>query len=199
MDIEKYPKTDMLVRMDIFDKVIELLAHPDFTQVKLGRMLGVSQSTVARWAKREVEPEGANRDAIHALHQSIFGDAPRQVRLVGYIGAGAAIYPIDDGGDEWVEAPPAVSRSTVAGKVKGTSQLPMYEDGWIIYWSRHLPPEEMVNRRCVVQLADGRVLVKTLKRGSIKGHWTLASSNDEDIENVVVEWAAPIDWIKPRP
>ncbi len=76
--------------------------------------------------------------------------------------------------------------------------LPHYEDGDIIYYSRNLPPEEMRNRRCVVKLADGRMLVKTLRRGSTDDLWTLTSTNAADIEDVLVEWVAPIDWIKPR-
>lgn len=124
-------------------------------------------------------------------------DHQEQVPLVGYIGAGQAVYPIDEGG-YYVDAPPDATPSTVAAQVQGDSMLPAFEDGWLIYYSRHLPPEEMVNRRCVVQVGDGRLLIKTLRRGSAPGYWTLASSNAADIEDVPVEWVAPIDWIKPR-
>ncbi|MEP9370482.1 XRE family transcriptional regulator [Mesorhizobium sp. KR1-2] len=125
-------------------------------------------------------------------------DAQRFVPLMGYVGAGQAVYPIDDGGGEMAEAPPEASESTVAVRIKGDSMLPAFEDGWLLYYSRHLPPHEMINRRCVVQLADGRILVKTIRRGAAQDVWTLTSTNAADIEDVVVEWAAPIDWIRPR-
>lgn len=125
-------------------------------------------------------------------------DMQRLVPLMGYVGAGQAVYPIDDGGSEMVEAPPEASESTVAVRIRGDSMLPAFEDGWLLYYSRHLPPQEMINRRCVVQLADGRILVKTLRRGAVQDVWTLTSTNAADIEDVVVEWAAPIDWIRPR-
>lgn len=184
--------------MDITDKVRHLLEEGGYTQTRLAKAIGVSQSTINRWLKEDAEPEGANRDSVHALHQSMFGDNPPRVRLAGYVGAGAAVYPIDDGGDEWAEAPPKATRATTAVKIKGDSQLPTYEDGMVLYYSKLLPPESMLNRRCVVHLADGRILLKTIRRGSAPGVWTLTSSNDREIEDVVIEWASPIDWIKPR-
>jgi phage repressor protein C with HTH and peptisase S24 domain len=83
-------------------------------------------------------------------------------------------------------------------EVRGGSMLPLYEDGTILYYSQQLAPDSMVGKRCVVQLEDERVLVKTLRRGSERGLWTLVSLNAPDIEDVALQWAAPIDWIKPR-
>lgn len=124
-------------------------------------------------------------------------DHEHEVPMDSYVGAGEIVYPIEDGG-HYVEAPPGATPETKAAGIRGDSMLPAFEDGWIIYWSKHLPPEEMINRRCVVQVSDGRRYVKTLRRGSTHGLWTLTSSNASDIEDVDLEWAAPIDWIKPR-
>jgi hypothetical protein len=120
------------------------------------------------------------------------------VPKVGYVGAGQAIIPFEADESDWVEAPPDVTPGTVAVEVRGESMLPAYEDGWLLYYSRKLPPGEMLNKRAVVQLADGRMLVKTIRRGTTPGYWNLGSLNAYDIEDQVVEWAAPIDWIKPR-
>lgn len=128
-----------------------------------------------------------------------FIDTPvGKVRLVGRVGAGQAVVPFAEEEYEFVDAPPDPSGDTVAVEVRGESMLPAYEDGWLLYYSRRLPPAEMVNKRCVVQLADGSMLVKTLRRGTTPGYWNLGSLNAYDIEDQVVEWAAPIDWIKPR-
>lgn len=125
-------------------------------------------------------------------------DYQNTVRLVGYIGAGQAVYPLDDGADDEVEAPSDAKPTTVAAQIRGDSMLPLFHEDWLIYWSTNFPPEEMINQLCVVQVADGRLLVKTLRRGSQDGLWTLTSFNASDITDVPVDWVAKIDWIKPR-
>lgn len=122
----------------------------------------------------------------------------RQVRLKGYVGAAQTVYQFDDDGAGWVDAPPGTPYDVEAVEVRGDSMLPLYRSGAILYYSKQLSPEEMIGEQCVVQLADERVLVKTLRRGSERGLYTLNSLNAPDIEDVVVDWAAPIDWIKPR-
>lgn len=147
------------------------------------------------------EPRGDTRDAILDLYERVIGEPEhreRAVHLAGYVGAGQAVYQFDEGAAGYVEAPPSATPETVAVEVRGESMFPLYEDGTILYYSKQLPPEEMLGRRCILRLDDGRVLVKTLRRGSERGLWTLASINAPDIEDVSVQWAAPIDWIKPR-
>lgn len=181
------------------DKIRAILREPDWNQIKVAAAIAVSQSTVARWLKGGTEPEGKNRDNIDALYREVFdGQGKALVPLKGKIGAGQAVYPIEDGGDDMVEAPPSASDNTVAVQVAGASMLPVFFDGWLLYYSRQLPPEAMVNKICVAQLADGRLLVKTMRPGLSPGLWTLWSANADPIEDVAVEWAAPIDWIKPR-
>lgn len=181
----------------------EILRETGWTQEELASRLETSQATVSRWFKGS-EPQGHRRDAILALYRSVTAsDKPsnddiRTVRLIGYIGAGQTIYPLDDGADDRVEAPSDAKPSTVAAKIRGDSMLPLFHENWLIYWSKSLPVEDMINQLCVVQVADGRLLVKTLRRGSEHGLWTLTSFNASDIEDVEVDWVAPIDWIKPR-
>lgn len=188
----------MLPSMRVADKIRQILKEPKWTQGRVAEELGVSQSTVARWVKG-AEPEGDNRDAANTLYERLFGDARKpMVPLMGYVGAGQAVFPINDGGQDLIEGHADAPNSTVAAVVRGDSMLPTFQDGWIIYWSRHLPPSDMINKLCVAQLSDGRILIKTLRRGSAAGFWTLVSLNASDIEDVAVDWAAPIDWIKPR-
>lgn len=122
------------------------------------------------------------------------------VPIKGKVGAGQQVEAIDNGDLDEAPMPPEARPDTIAVIVDGTSMFPAIEDGSILYYSRHLPAEAMVNRRAVVQLADGRVFVKVIRPGSEPGLWTLQSVNSQyaDIQDVVVEWAAPIDWIRPR-
>lgn len=125
-------------------------------------------------------------------------EAGRQVKLAGFVGAGQEVYQFADGDADWVDAPPVVEDGTEAVEVRGQSMLPLYEDGTILYYSKHMPPEAMIGKRCIVKLEDERILVKNLRRGAERGLYTLVSLNAPDIEDVALIWAAPIDWIKPR-
>jgi SOS-response transcriptional repressor LexA len=193
----------MHMSMDVAKQVAELLALKKWNQMKLAAHLSVSQSTVFRW-KSGSEPEGHHRDAIRELYEKEFGrssDKPcTQVKLMGKVGAGQEIYAIDDGGQSYVDAPSEAHPDTVAVEVSGQSMFPAYEEGTLLYYSRTLPPGDMVNRRAVVQLGDGRIFVKTIRPGTTPNTWTLSSINAlfPDMVDEVVEWAAPIDWIKPR-
>lgn len=122
----------------------------------------------------------------------------RQVRLAGYVGAAQEVYQFDEDGAGWVDAPPGTPYDVEAVEVRGDSMLPLYKSGAILYYSKMLPPEQMLGELCVVRLEDGRNLVKTIRRGAERGLYTLISLNAPDIEDVAIEWAAPIDWIKPR-
>lgn len=125
---------------------------------------------------------------------------PETVPLKGKVGAGQQIEAIDNGDLDDVLAPPDAAPETVAVQVSGDSMFPTYEEGSILYYSRRLPPYELVNQRAIVQLADGRIFLKIIRQGSTPDTWTLQSINAQytDIIDVSVDWAAPIDWIKPR-
>ncbi|MGV1894770.1 helix-turn-helix transcriptional regulator [Agrobacterium vitis] len=189
--------------MDIATYIAQLLSMKKWNQVKLAAHFGVSQSTVNRW-KSGSEPEGHHRDAIRELYNMEFGTPDskpfKRVKLMGKVGAGQEIYAIDDGGQSDVDAPADAHQNTVAVEVSGESMYPAYEEGTILFYSKTLPPSEMVNRRAVVQLADGRIFVKTVRPGTTPNTWTLTSINAlyPDMIDQIVEWAAPIDWIKPR-
>lgn len=145
---------------------------------------------------------GINGDELLTIEAITGLTAPKeiQVPLKGRVGAGAIIEAIDNGDQEYVEAPAESKPNTVAVEVAGDSMFPAYEAGTLLYYSKLLPPAEMINRRCVVQLVDQRIFVKVLRKGDHDGTWTLQSLNPTvaDITNIEVEWAAPIDWIKPR-
>lgn len=185
--------------MNISDK-INALIQAGWSQSALARHFGTSQSTVNRWLGG-AEPEGHRRDQINDLYRAEINPTSgshRMVPLRGYIGAGGHVEALEHGSEE-IEAPDGAHPNTEAATIRGDSQLPMLADGWVIYWSKTMPVGEMINRLAVVQLSDGRIMVKTIRNGSAPGLWTLTSYNAADIIDVPVDWAAPIDWIKPRP
>lgn len=122
-----------------------------------------------------------------------------RVAVVGYIGAGGTIIFEDMGVDDTVVRPPNVSSKLVALVVRGTSMLPKYQDGDIIYISKEhdgvLP--SYIGRDCAIRLSTGETYIKQLMTGSEPGRFTLLSLNAEPIENVEVEWATPVAFIMP--
>lgn len=187
--------------MKIEEKVRFILNKTGWTQSRLADELDTTQPTVNRWLKG-VEPEGHRRDAINLLYEEICEYAiPHGVPLKGRVGAGQAVYAYDSEDDtHTVPVPASADPNTVAVEVSGDSMFPAYEEGTLLYYSRLLPPAQMVNRRAIVQLGDGRIFVKIVRPGSTPHTWTLQSVNSQyaDMEDEVVEWAAPIDWTKPR-
>lgn len=190
-------------RMSIEQKIRFIQQKTGWTQSRLAEELGTTQPTVNRWLKG-AEPEGPRRDAINDLYDEIYGATnilEHFVPLKGKVGAGQEIYAVeDDDPTQTAEAPANAKPNTVAVMVSGDSMYPAYEDGAVLFYSRLLPPENMVNRRAVVQLTDGRIFVKIVRPGSTPNVWTLQSINSQyaDMVDQEVEWVAPIDWIRPR-
>lgn len=185
--------------MDYADKLREILLKLNLTQEDLANQLDSSQSSINRYLAGKGYPGGRTAGKIDALFSKVVDEpAISSVPLIGIVGAGQAIYPINDGAKEMVDAPEDAKPTTVAVRVSGDNMMPWLEDNWLIYYSEHLPPDEMVNCRCIAQLADGRLLLKTLLRGSQPGLWTLISTNAAPIEDVALHWVSPIDWIKPQ-
>lgn len=179
-----------------------------WSKAELARRSGVSYDNVNKYLAGKVDkPRGATLEALAIalsidplwLEKGLDVESPtRLVPLKGYIGAGGHVEAIDNGNDDEVEAPADSHPATVAAQIRGDSQLPVLQDGWIIYWSTQLPASSLLNQMAIVQLADGRIMVKTIRNGSQPGLYTLTSYNAADIVDVPVDWAAKIDWIKPR-
>ncbi|MEE9140176.1 MAG: helix-turn-helix domain-containing protein [Alphaproteobacteria bacterium] len=191
-------------------KIRALRERAGASQAIFADTVGVSQPTVSRWETGEDEPDKASLIRLAQLAGQTpaefqYGPAGAQlgqipVEIAGYVGAGSEIYPIDDlgAGLDQVDVPPLESRAIVAVIVRGDSMLPAYRDGDVIYYSRDrdLLEEAFLRRECVVKLADERVFIKTVVRGSVPGTYTLLSYNAEPIADQPIEWAAPIAWVK---
>lgn len=124
--------------------------------------------------------------------------APR-VPVVGFIGAGGEVIFEEVEQDDPVARPPGISGTLVALVVSGTSMLPKYKDGDIIYIQREhdglLP--DYIGEDCAVRLTSGETFIKQLIRGSREDRFTLLSLNAAPIEDVEIEWATPVLFIMP--
>jgi len=129
----------------------------------------------------------------------MFGGERPKVPIVGYIGAGAQILPIDDfpkgSGLDEVPCPSGLNpQRTVAAIVRGSSMEPAIPDGWRVFYSRD--PEQDVNgvvgKLCVVKLAEGPTMLKQVRRGATTGRFNLISTNAALLEDQALEWASPV-------
>ena len=160
---------------------------------------GVSTRTIARLAPVLQTSvgwllEGRGDEAVTHPGQ-------RVVPLVGHVGAGAAMHyysgaqgPLDE-----VPAPEGSSDRTVAVEIRGDSLGPVF-DHWLVFYDdvRRPVSSDLVGRLCVVGLADGRVLIKKIKRSRTRGFYHLLSQTVDPILDVQVEWAAKVNHMAPR-
>lgn len=122
--------------------------------------------------------------------------ATKAVPLVGYVGAGAEIFPIDDGGAlDDVDPPPGCGPDAVAVSVRGDSMYPRYMEGDLLIYDQHTTLEAANGHECVVALPDGRKYVKIVRKQP-DGFATLESWNAPPMHNLKLEWLAPIQWVK---
>lgn len=190
------------------------------TQAQVGDSLGVEAKAISQWerdpksgAKRK--PTRPDIDKLPRL-ADLYGRTIEwlltgrdsnpmrpNVPIVGYVGAGAEIHPVDDHakGAGIDDAPPFPGQDgpAVAVRVRGDSMLPQIEDGWILYYTRDRDgvPGNCVGKLCVVQVTDGPMLVKKLEPGKRKGLWRLVSYNASPREDVKLDWAARVAAIVP--
>jgi predicted XRE-type DNA-binding protein len=147
-------------------------------------------------------------------------DPTDKVRITGTISTGADIIFNPPAAGEEVDCPPGVEPSDViAVRIKGDSMLPVFHDGWIIYYSRrpdiNIPPisggfqvpysktgksksdrfASFIGKPCVIGLPGGRALLGTLKQGQNKTY-DLINHNGHDLRNITPQWAAKIIFIK---
>lgn len=123
--------------------------------------------------------------------------------VVGYVGAGESFHPVDDSekgaGIDFVELD-LDAADPVAIQVRGTSMIPVYRDRDVLFCSRQqgLDIPNCIGLDCVVMTDEGAGYLKVLKRGSREGHYTLESYNRAypDIEDVRLQWAAPVRVVK---
>lgn len=195
------------VPMHIREILAEIQRKTGENQSGLARRFRVTQPTVSRWF-RGSSPEGDHQERIK-FEGCRLGIIDRttivenlSVPIVGFVGAGGQIL-FSEGQGPFGEAkmpPKGVHPATVAVVVRGDSMSGLLEDGWTIYYDSRLdePSESLLGKLCVIELADGRVLVKKLYKGRGPGLYDLYSANAEPLQDQPVRWAAKVNWIEPK-
>lgn len=85
-------------------------------------------------------------------------------------------------------------------EVRGNDMAPAFRDQDLLIGQRHSGRflQNLVGLDCIAYTTKGVGYVKILQKGSRPGVFNLRSYNPAapDVENVALEWAAPIIWIK---
>lgn len=182
-----------------------------FSRRSLSKAADLSESAVRDLLTRTDNPgiDTLRRiaEALEMPVDQLTGQAA-MVPILGNIGAGGQILFAADVDLEtsdiqsfpMVPRPPLTAGRLMALAVVGSSMLPKYEDGEIIYVRRDhdgiLP--DYVGRYCAIRTAEGGTFLKILTLGSEQGKYTLRSLNAPDMENVAVEWASPVLFVMPK-
>jgi hypothetical protein len=183
-----------------------LAARRDRTMKGVSLSAGQSETHLRDVLKRGVTPSiDAFASFAHALGKTVgqlyYGEDVPVIRVpvVGEVAGGEAFRPIDD------HLPGAASDyvdidfgdyDPVAIRVRGDSMRPVYRDGDRLVCSRLRGADlrDAAGRDCAVLTADGRGYLKILQAGSRRGLWRLRSYDPayDDVEDVEIEWAAPV-------
>lgn len=192
--------------MSIGTRIADARRLKGWSQGRLATAINAAQTTISSWERGRTEPTRddvtriARAMGVPTLESDSTVAVHSIVPIVGYVGAAAEYFGIDDhergASLEEIEAPPGVPDGAVAVVVRGDSAYPAYSEGNVlIFWNKMLDPSPVVGEKCFVRLLDGRTLVKILERGSDASHWTLVSINTstQPIRDVEIDWAAPIE------
>ena len=186
--------------MGVGKRIREAREALDLTQEQLAEIVGCKQTDVYRIETGKVTHSKYLAPILKVLHLS--ENTHAVVPLVGYIGAGAEVFAIDDhekgDGLEMIPAPPGMLNG-IALIVRGTSMTPKYDDGEVIFIEKTVYAiDSLIGENCYLQLPDGRSYLKKLQYGSRPGLYSLISYNAPPIIDVPIERAYPIAFTKPK-
>ncbi|MBS1725052.1 MAG: helix-turn-helix transcriptional regulator [Armatimonadetes bacterium] len=168
--------------------------------------VGLSVSQVSRIERGLRNPTYDQAKALASRLGLTIGDLDqtvtegRRVPLAGYVGAGARaiLFTEADDPELTVEAPENATDLTRAYEIRGTSLGELF-DRWLVYIDD--TPQKMtslIGKLCIVELTDGRRLVKKVIKGQIPRRFTLLSNTEPPIYDAEIVWAAQVKDMRPQ-
>lgn len=187
-------------------QVLRLIEEQGLTMKALSLRAGLSASTMQSYITDGHSPSIDKflriADALGVSPEYLLtGGATRTVSIpiVGIVSAGEGWAHVDPGhGDAVVFE--AGDSDLIAIDVRGDSMSPVYRNGDTLVCRRRPGRfgDNLIGRDCVVLTRAGEGYVKILRRGSRPGFFNLTSYNPvfDAVEDVQLQWIAPIAWIK---
>lgn len=191
----------------------EKLQEKEITQRRVAAVLGIDPSSVSLLLTGSRRCQLSEAEEIaRLLGQPLddvltnfgvdptAGSAARMVPIVGWISGHNEVTmkrPVD--GPRLVEAPPGVPSGTVALRYRAASGPLENHDGRILFYEPRKTVEgDCIGQFCIIQTAGHGCHARRLKRGYIKNSYNITGNyaSIKTLENVAVEWASPVLWIK---
>jgi len=163
----------------------------------LSRAAGLNEQAVRDLMATVEDPKISSllklADALRVPPGNLFANL---VPVVGSVsGEGAVSFLESDVDPQLAPQPPVAFRSVVAFRVDTEDLMPAHRDHDLLYITRehHLIEQSFLEEECIVRLLDGRTFLKTLRRGTKEGLFSLCGlDGDPDLVDVRVDWAAPV-------
>lgn len=185
---------------------IRMAFEPRVTLEAIAEQCNTTRQTIARLETGEMEltvswlvkVAKALRVPPAKLLPDGFSSTLIKVPIVGRIGDDERFIDAETAGQylDDVAVPPELVEC-VGAVVDSSSLAPALHRGDIVFFDRGQPisPDEMLGEECIIHVGQATYL-KRLQRGSAPGLYRLSSYRLPDIDDVSVEWVAPIEWIK---
>lgn len=207
------PRAFILRPMKFPERMQKARKDAGLTQTELAVKLKLSQGAVQQWEDGTTYPRRSRyqsiADAVGVDPAWLFQESGltrtlqnRRVQLVGYVGAGAKMFPVENhlrgGLLEEVEAPPIDElNGIVAVRVRGDSLVPVYWDGDIVYYGAHeTDPDKLIGKEVVACSDDGEIALRRLARGREPGRYDLVSYSGLLTQDARLQWVARVRWVK---
>lgn len=186
------------------------MTEAGFSMKRLSQRAGLGESYVRDILNRDREPSVENLQKIaDLLNVSVAwivngedGVMHVKIPVVGYASAGEGWTPFDESNVGETIAFELNGPDYIGIQVRGDSMSPVFRDGDHLLCRRTTSPnvDNFIGLECVLRTTAGENYVKILARGSRPGRFNLRSYNPlfRDIEDVKIEWIAPILWVKRR-
>ena len=168
-----------------------LAARADTTAATIQRLETGMRKLTVDWIERIAT--GLDCDPSEIIRRS------QSVPIIGYAEVdGTILWKPPAEAPEDAPAPPGIDPRRAAAIAPSPDRPATYLGG-LYYFTRgkDLGVERCINRLSVVQLADNRAFMLAVAPSSQVGKWNLYGLMSPPINYVEIEWAAPIEWVRP--